>query len=179
MACCDNDCINFATSMECTNTPDTSCSLGTLCRNRRFQNAEYPTVDVIQTEAKGYGIRSLSPLPEGTFIYEYVGEVIDEPTFRTRMHDYDEEGIKHFYFMMVQQGEYIDATKRGGLGRFINHSCAPNCYVDKWVVGTKLRMGIFADRDILEGEELTFDYNVDRYGYQPLSPAFFFRETDS
>jgi histone-lysine N-methyltransferase SETD2 len=82
------------------------------------------------------------------------------------MHDYDEEGIKHFYFMMVQQGEYIDATKRGGLGRFINHSCAPNCYVDKWVVGTKLRMGIFADRDILEGEELTFDYNVDTYGYR-------------
>ena len=67
--------------------------------------------------------------------------------------------------MMIQQGEYIDATKKGGLGRFLNHSCAPNCYVDKWVVGTKLRMGIFADRNIQAGEELTFDYNVDRYGY--------------
>lgn len=66
--------------------------------------------------------------------------------------------------MMLQKGEFIDATSRGGLARFCNHSCNPNCYVDKWVVGDKLRMGIFTKRDILQGEEITFDYNVDRYG---------------
>ena len=162
MACGDNDCINFATSMECT---DEECSCGIGCRNQRFQRCEYSDIDVILTARKGYGIRANVDIPKHTFIYEYVGEVIEENTFRERMHEYDEEGIKHFYFMMIQQGEYIDATKKGGLGRFINHSCMPNCYVDKWVVGTKLRMGIFSDRNILAGEELTFDYNVDRYGY--------------
>lgn len=60
--------------------------------------------------------------------------------------------------------QYIDATKRGGIARFINHSCEPNCYVAKWVVGRRMRMGIFAKRDIVRGEELTFNYNVDRYG---------------
>ncbi|MBE3049447.1 SET domain-containing protein-lysine N-methyltransferase [Candidatus Bathyarchaeota archaeon] len=83
------------------------------------------------------------------------------------MVQYDEEGIKHFYFMSLTKNEFVDATKKGGLGRFCNHSCAPNCYVDKWIVGDKLRMGIFVLRSIRAGEELTFNYNVDRYGADP------------
>ena len=82
------------------------------------------------------------------------------------MRDYAKEGIQHFYFMMLQKDEFIDATKRGGIGRFANHSCAPNCYVAKWTVGARVRMGIFAKRRIQRGEELTFNYNVDRYGHE-------------
>lgn len=80
---------------------------------------------------------------------------------------YDREGIKHFYFMSLTRSEFVDATKKGNLGRFCNHSCNPNCFVDKWVVGEKLRMGIFALRTIRAGEELVFNYNVDRYGADP------------
>ncbi|OLL22465.1 Histone-lysine N-methyltransferase, H3 lysine-36 specific [Neolecta irregularis DAH-3] len=159
----DSDCINRMTSMECT---EDDCNCGEGCQNQRFQKGEYADVDVIKTQLKGHGLRTNSDLPKGLFIYEYVGDVIHDKEFRRRMIRYDEEGIKHFYFMMLQKGEFIDATRRGGLGRFINHSCSPNCYVDKWVVGTKLRMGIFAKRNIQAGEELTFDYNVDRYGAQ-------------
>lgn len=32
-------------------------------------------------------------------------------------------------------------------------------------------MGIFSKRDILQGEEVTFNYNVDRYGYVPFVDA--------
>lgn len=60
--------------------------------------------------------------------------------------------------------QFIDATKKGGKGRFLNHSCNPNCFVAKWTVGKKMRMGIFTKRDIKQYEELTFNYNVDRYG---------------
>ena len=35
----------------------------------------------------------------------------------------------------------------------------------KWTVGKHVRMGIFANRNIKKDEELTFNYNVDRYGY--------------
>ncbi|CAE6430126.1 unnamed protein product [Rhizoctonia solani] len=101
------------------------------------------------------------------FVYEYVGDVVNETVLRKRMREYAEEGIQHFYFMMLQREQYIDATKRGGKGRFANHSCNPNCYVAKWVVGKRIRMGIFAKRDIEENEELTFNYNVDRYGHDP------------
>lgn len=60
--------------------------------------------------------------------------------------------------------QFIDATKRGGIGRFANHSCDPNCYVAKWTIGQHVRMGIFSNRAIKKDEELTFNYNVDRYG---------------
>jgi histone-lysine N-methyltransferase SETD2 len=122
---------------------------------------------VIKTEKKGFGLRAETDLRAHQFIFEYVGEVINEGQFRRRMRQYDEEGIKHFYFMSLSKGEFVDATKRGNLGRFCNHSCNPNCYVDKWVVGEKLRMGIFAERNIQAGEELVFNYNVDRYGADP------------
>ena len=157
----DSDCINRMTSMECTND---DCNCGDECGNQRFQRREYADVDVFETEKKGFGIRIMESLEAHQFIYEYVGEVIDEPTFRNRTREYHDDGIRHFYFMMLQAGKFLDATRLGGLGRFCNHSCNPNCYVDKWVVGSQLRMGIFAKRRIVTGEELTFDYNVDRYG---------------
>jgi len=38
-------------------------------------------------------------------IYEYIGEVISQPSFIKRMREYAEEGIRHFYFMMLQKDE--------------------------------------------------------------------------
>ncbi|KAK5172758.1 histone methyltransferase set2 [Saxophila tyrrhenica] len=159
----DSDCINRATKMECGD----DCGCGSACQNQRFQQKQYATVSVIKTEKKGYGLRADVDLHPNDFIFEYIGEVIGEQAFRRRMRDYDDQGIKHFYFMSLTKGEFVDATKKGNLGRFCNHSCNPNCYVDKWVVGDKLRMGIFAERRIQAGEELVFNYNVDRYGAEP------------
>lgn len=143
------------------------CGCGPECQNQRFQRRQYANVAVIKTEKKGYGLRADSDLHAHEFIFEYIGEVINESQFRRRMVQYDEAGIRHFYFMSLTKGEFVDATKKGNLGRFCNHSCNPNCYVDKWVVGDKLRMGIFAERNIQSGEELVFNYNVDRYGADP------------
>ncbi|KKF95138.1 Histone-lysine N-methyltransferase H3 lysine-36 specific [Ceratocystis platani] len=160
----DGDCINRATKCECV-VGTSAC--GDECQNQRFQRKQYADVDVIKTEKKGYGLRARQDLQANDFIYEYIGDVINEATFRRRMIKYDKGGIKHFYFMSLTRSEFVDATVKGNLGRFCNHSCNPNCYVDKWVVGNKLRMGIFALCDIQAGEELVFNYNVDRYGAEP------------
>ncbi|KAH6636248.1 methyltransferase-like protein [Chaetomium tenue] len=160
----DSDCINRATKIECVRG---DCNCGEGCENQRFQRKQYANVSVIKTEKKGFGLRTDADLQANDFVFEYVGEVINEPTFRNRTVKYDKEGIKHFYFMSLTKSEFVDATKKGNLGRFCNHSCNPNCYVDKWVVGDKLRMGIFATRAIRAGEELVFNYNVDRYGADP------------
>ncbi|KAI3400956.1 hypothetical protein diail_1164 [Diaporthe ilicicola] len=160
----DSDCINRATKMECV---DGDCNCGSGCQNQRFQRRQFASVSVIKTEKKGFGLRANVDLQPNDFVFEYIGEVINEPTFRRRMMQYDQEGIKHFYFMSLTRTEFVDATKKGNLGRFCNHSCNPNCYVDKWVVGEKLRMGIFTGRAVKAGEELVFNYNVDRYGADP------------
>ncbi|KAL1410857.1 histone methyltransferase set2 [Vanrija albida] len=159
----DSGCINRAIFIECLAG---ECRAGRHCQNQRFSKRQHAKVDIVQTEKKGFGLRAATDIPAGALIYEYIGEVVVEKTFRKRMADYAEEGIKHFYFMMLQKEEYIDATKKGGIGRFANHSCNPNCEVQKWVVGRRMRMGIFTKRDVLKGEEVTFNYNVDRYGHE-------------
>ncbi|CCE61354.1 hypothetical protein TPHA_0A02720 [Tetrapisispora phaffii CBS 4417] len=157
-----SDCINRLTLIECVNGLCNTC--GDNCENQKFQKKEYADISIFKTELKGYGVRANSDLEENQFIYEYKGEVIEENEFRERLIEYDQRGFKHFYFMMLQSGEFIDATIKGALARFCNHSCNPNAYVNKWEVAGKLRMGIFAKRRISKGEEITFDYNVDRYG---------------
>ncbi|KAF8630263.1 hypothetical protein AX17_005449 [Amanita inopinata Kibby_2008] len=158
-----SDCINRLTQVECLAE---DCRCGSYCQNQRFQHKEYADIEIILTEKKGYGLRAERGLSKDTFIYEYVGDVVNTPSFKKRMREYAEEGIEHFYFMMLQKDEFIDATKSGGIGRFANHSCNPNCYVAKWTIGDHVRMGIFAKRDIQRHEEITFNYNVDRYGHQ-------------
>ncbi|KAH7882045.1 hypothetical protein F5I97DRAFT_1817718 [Phlebopus sp. FC_14] len=158
-----SDCINRLTQVECLSD---DCRCRSYCQNQRFQRKEYADIEIVMTEKKGFGLRAVADMPKDTFIYEYVGDVVSRPSFMKRMREYAEEGIRHFYFMMLQKDEYIDATKRGGIGRFANHSCMPNCYVAKWTVGQHVRMGIFAKRPIKKDEELTFNYNVDRYGHE-------------
>ncbi len=138
------------------------------CQNQRFQRKQYANVSVIKTEKKGFGLRADGDLQPNDFVFEYVGEVINEPDLRNRMVKYDKEGIKHFYFMSLTKSEFVDATKKGNLGGFCNHSCNPNCHVDKWVVGENLRMGIFTSRTIRAGEELSPSTTTcDRYGADP------------
>jgi SET domain-containing protein len=53
---------------------------------------------------------------------------------------------------------YIDANIDGGLAKYINHSCNPDCKPFQWYVEGLPRMCFFAKRDIKKGAELTFDY---------------------
>ena len=63
--------------------------------------------------------------------------------------------------MYFDQNMIIDAT-RGSIARFVNHACEPNCRMEKWTVGGKPRMALFAgDRGVSTGEELSYDYNFE------------------
>lgn len=63
--------------------------------------------------------------------------------------------------MEFDQGMIIDATK-GNIARFVNHSCEPNCTMEKRIVRGEPKMALFAGpRGIMTGEELTYDYNFE------------------
>lgn len=62
---------------------------------------------------------------------EYVGEVLDLNEFRVRIKKYSKEKRVHHYFMALKSDEIIDATQKGNVGRFVNHSCEPNCETQK------------------------------------------------
>ncbi|KAI8621094.1 hypothetical protein BC830DRAFT_1095729, partial [Chytriomyces sp. MP71] len=165
LACGDaSDCINRALFLECSAD---DCPCGYYCQNRRFWNMQYAPIKVIKTELKGYGLKAMKHIKKGQFIIEYVGEVITQSMFLKRVREYSETGAKHFYFMSIKTDEVIDAYKKGNHARFMNHACFPNCELQKWVVGSQIRMGFFAIMDVAEGEELTFDYKFERYGAEP------------
>jgi len=46
----------------------------------------------------------------------------------------------------------------------MNHSCQPNCEMQKWTVNGDIRIGLFALMDIPSGTELTFNYNFEYVG---------------
>lgn len=66
-----------------------------------------------------------------TFIMEYVGEVIDPFDFHKRVEKYAKQKLEHHYFMALKADEIIDATCKGNVTRFVNHSCEPNSRTQK------------------------------------------------
>ncbi|KAG6482247.1 hypothetical protein ZIOFF_058878 [Zingiber officinale] len=137
---CRDQCLNRMLNIECVKG---TCPCGELCSNQQFQKRKYSRLKSIPCGKKGFGLQSLHNVSRGQFLIEYVGEVLDFATYEARQRDYGSRGQRHFYFMTLNGGEVIDACAKGNLGRFINHSCEPNCRTEK-------------------GEELTFDYNYVR-----------------
>lgn len=54
----------------------------------------------------------------------------------------------------LDEERVIDATLCGGLARYINHSCNPNCVAEIVEVERDLRIIIFSKRRISRGEEV-------------------------
>ena len=101
---------------------------------------------------------------KGQFVIEYVGELISDETCRERVRKGINDGVINYYMLTIDKDCIIDAGPMGNLSRFMNHSCDPNCETQKWTVNGEVRVGLFAKRDIKEGEELVFDYQLDCLG---------------
>lgn len=153
-------CINRDLCVEC----GLDCPAGDACQNRMFSNCQYAPVKPVLTPHCGWGLAASENIKEGDFVIEYVGDVIDEAELQVRIQKMQMNQDKNFYFLAVEGQLYIDAGPRGNHARFMNHSCEPNCKVDKWIARNEIRMGLFATKNIPQNTELTFNYNLQLFG---------------
>ncbi|KAI3669886.1 hypothetical protein L6452_41348 [Arctium lappa] len=150
-----------------------NCSCNKNCPNRVLQNGVRVKLEVFKTEDKGWAVRAAEPIDRGTFVCEYIGEVIDEHEANKRRHRYGTEDCRFIYeidarvndMIRLIEGEAsyaIDATKYGNVSRYINHSCSPNLENHQVLIESLdsqlSHIGLYASRDIAAGEELSFDY---------------------
>ncbi|KAF2222370.1 hypothetical protein BDZ85DRAFT_263531 [Elsinoe ampelina] len=120
----------------------------------------------------GWGLYSEENIPAGDLIIEYVGEKVRQKVADMREEMYDRQGVGSSYLFRMVDDEIIDATKKGGIARFINHSCTPNCTAKIIKVEGTRRIVIYALKDIVKNDELTYDYKFEReYGSTDRIPC--------
>ncbi|KAI1765552.1 histone H3-K4 methyltransferase Set1 [Hypoxylon sp. FL1150] len=119
-----------------------------------------------------WGLYAMENINKDDMIIEYVGEEVRQSISEIRENRYLKSGIGSSYLFRIDDSTVIDATKKGGIARFINHSCMPNCTAKIIKVEGSKRIVIYALRDIAQNEELTYDYKFEReYGSQDRIPC--------
>jgi uncharacterized protein len=116
-------------------------------------------VFVGKSRIAGQGLFTRQHIKKDTRVMQYVGERINKAQSAKRL----AQGNAYIFTFSDQYD--IDGQVLGNAARYINHSCAPNCEVDI----TRRNIWIVAIRDILAGEELSYNYGygINRYGEFP------------
>ena len=99
-----------------------------------------------------WGLYAEEPITANDMIIEYVGEKVRQRVADLREIRYTKQGIGSSYLFRIDEDTIVDATKKGGIARFINHSCTPNCTAKIIKVDGEKRIVIYALRDIAKRE---------------------------
>jgi histone-lysine N-methyltransferase SETD1 len=100
-----------------------------------------------------WGLYAQENIVANDMIIEYVGEKVRQRVADLREVRYDQQGVGSSYLFRIDEDTVIDATKMGGIARFINHSCTPNCTAKIIRVDNTKRIVIYALRDIGQGKK--------------------------
>ncbi|KAG2719951.1 hypothetical protein I3760_02G014500 [Carya illinoinensis] len=148
------------------------CSCSRKCPNRVLQNGVRVKLEVFKTEEKGWGLRAGEAILRGTFVCEYIGEILDEQEANKRRQRYGKEGCSYLYDvgahfndmsrLIEGQVRYvIDATNYGNVSRFINHSCSSNLVSYQVLLESmdsqRAHIGLYASRDCNQPSQALMD----------------------
>ncbi|CAA3017211.1 isoform 2 of histone-lysine n-methyltransferase atx1 [Olea europaea subsp. europaea] len=118
---------------------------------------------VYKSDIHALGLYTSQFISQGAMVVEYVGEIVGLRVADKREREYHSGKKVQYksacYFFRIDKEYIIDATRKGGIARFVNHSCKPNC-VARVISGRNEKKVVFlAERDIYPGEEITYDYH--------------------
>ncbi|XP_057799465.1 uncharacterized protein LOC131015206 [Salvia miltiorrhiza] len=153
------------------------CKCPPSCYNRATQRGIKFQLEIFKTESRGWGVRALASIPSGSFICEYTGELLEDIEAEKRIgndeylfdigrnlidspaNSDEEEAAAE----LKGRGFTIDALTYGNVGRFINHSCAPNLWAQNVIYDDDDKrmphVMLFAMENIPPLQELTYSYN--------------------
>lgn len=114
-------------------------------------------IEVRPSALHGMGVFALRRIPRGTRVIEYLGERISHAE-ADRRYEHKSASDNHTFLFIADDTTVIDAGVDGNEARFVNHACNPNCAS----VIEDARVFIDALRSIAPGEELTYDYQIQR-----------------
>ena len=120
-----------------------------------------PTIERQRSTLHGWGVFAAEPIHKNKRIVEYAGEKVTIPESEKREERYLRTG--NIWCFRINRRWARDAHVGGNDARFINHSCTPNCY--SAIIGHTVL--ICAGRNILAGEELTYNYYTEGEGEIP------------
>ncbi|CAG2117592.1 unnamed protein product, partial [Medioppia subpectinata] len=77
---------------------NSKCKCTQDCINRVVQKGRKHKIAIFKTDDnKGWGVRALEPIPKGSFVMEYIGEIITIEEADRRGRQYDAEGITYLF----------------------------------------------------------------------------------
>lgn len=143
------------------------CQCGPSCVNRVVQKGRKHKLAIYRTDnGCGWGVKAMENIKSGSFVVEYVGEMITNEDAEERGKKYDAEGRTYLFDLDFNLGDEnlytVDAAFYGNLSHFINHSCDPNLSIFNVYINcldpNMPQLCLFARRDIKKGEQISFDY---------------------
>lgn len=133
-------------------------SLGADTMAMSFLSQRQKNLTFAKSRIHGMGLYSLEDIPAQEFLIEYVGEVIRRPLSEIRENAYEQAGMGDSYMFRLTTELVVDATRKGSIARFINHSCEPSVEAKIIPVNGAPKIVFYTKRAIRRGEELTYDY---------------------
>lgn len=135
--------------------PRNKAAKKTAAKSAKAVKTAKPRIAVRRSSIHGRGVFAVTDIAKGARIIEYTGDRISHAE-ADRLYGDLHDGSSHTMLFAATDKIVIDATKRGGPARWINHSCAPNCEANE----EDGRVFIDAIRRIPPGTELSYDYNL-------------------